>query len=162
METEGVLNRYRLNKARAVFVNTEPTKTDQAGAGETDINVIIKKYGITGVVPSAPQAPMYGDFVNIPHDLAEMMELARGAEAHRATLPEQLRGIPTDQLLALTPEQLVTILTPPKQQNEEPNENLRNTRQTDSVQHDAIRGGGRQASDGVNKRRSQQQDEADE
>lgn len=155
--------RYMENKAAAVFINTKPTKTDQAGAGETDINVIIRKYGITGIVPSAPQAPMYGDFTNIPHDLAEMMQLARTAEAHRANLPEQLRGMSLEAMLALTPEQLNTILTPPEPTTETTNnEDIRNTRSTDRLPADAVRSRRRETSDGEHQRRPKQHDEADE
>lgn len=104
---------YRKNKERAVFRNNQPTKTDQSQGHETDINVIVKRYGIGGGAPGAPGQPMYGDFTEIPDNLRDMLELTRKLEDHRARLPEQLRAMPPEELLALQPADLKRILTPP-------------------------------------------------
>lgn len=104
---------YHDNKARARTRNTQPTLTDQSQARETDINVIVGRYGISGQVPAPAQEPMYGDFSNVPTDLRAAIETARQLETHRKQLPQQLAEMPLEQILALTPEQLTNILTPP-------------------------------------------------
>lgn len=104
---------YKRNKEKAVFINTEPTLTDQAGAGETDINVIVARYGISGQIPMTGQEPMYGDFSELPESLRDYIETARTFAEHRQNLPEALRDMPLEELLALTPEELTNKLTPP-------------------------------------------------
>lgn len=103
------------NKAKAIFINTKPSKTDQSQAEDTNINIIMRKYRITGQAPGASKAPIYADFTELPTSLAEMMETARKMPSIRASLPEQLRSMPLEQLLSLTPEDLTNILTPPAQ-----------------------------------------------
>lgn len=103
---------YKRNKARAVFINTEPSKTDQGQANDTDINVIVKRYGITGTAPGASHEPMYEDFTQIPGDLRDMIEQTRSIAKLRRTLPAPLRELPVDELLALKPEQINDMLKP--------------------------------------------------
>lgn len=103
---------YLKNKARAIYMDDTPTMTDQAGARETDINVIVGRYGISGQVHGNQKEPMYGDFSNLPDGLREFIETAKTYEERRAELPEQLRGMDPEELLALTPEELTRKLTP--------------------------------------------------
>lgn len=116
------MNTYKENKANARTYNTEPTKTDQSQARETDINVIVSRYGISGQVPAPQQEPMYGDFSNTPQDLREAIEVARGIEQHRSKLPPELAEMPIEQILALTNDELTNILTPPATKPEEKKE----------------------------------------
>lgn len=104
---------YRENKQRAIYRNTEPTLTDQSQANDTDINVIVKKYGALGTVPVPPGEAMYGDFTKIPTDLRAMIEESRMLDNYRAKLPPQLKDMSVDELMELTPQKLTTILTPP-------------------------------------------------
>lgn len=104
---------YRTNKAKAVFNNTEPSLTDQSQAKDTDINVIVKRYGVHGTAPGINGEPLYGDFTNIPTDLRTMIETSRELENYRRKLPKQLAELPIEELIALTPEKLTSILTPP-------------------------------------------------
>lgn len=103
---------YAENKLRARIFNNEPTMTDQSQANETDINVIVKRFGISGQVPQGNAQPMYGDFTMFPDNLRDMMHLARDLNERRAALPPQLKNMPIEQLLALTPEELTAILAP--------------------------------------------------
>lgn len=103
---------YTTNKARAIYVDNTPTMTDQAGANETNINVIIGRYGITGQIPGAQQEPMYGDFSHLPDNLRDFIETARTFEERRAELPEVLRNMDPEELMALTPDELTRKLTP--------------------------------------------------
>lgn len=106
------LSNWKKNKAKAVFTNTQPTLTDQAGARDTDINVIVAQFGIHGQVPQGASNPLYGDFTDLPNGLRESIEMARNMRAEQDKLPEQLRGLSIDELLALTPETLREKLTP--------------------------------------------------
>lgn len=107
------MNIYQRNKIRAQFTNTEPTMTDQAAARETDINVIVSRYGISAQMPTNGSEPMYGDFSELPEDLREYIETARTFAEHRQNLPEAIRDMPIEELLALTPDELSNKLTPP-------------------------------------------------
>lgn len=104
---------YQTNKLKAKTVNTKPSLTDQAGARDTDINVIVGQFMIHGQLPGTTKQPIQAaDFTNMPTDLRGFIEMGKAIENHRAKLPAALAGLPTDKLLALTPEQLKTILTP--------------------------------------------------
>lgn len=100
------------NKIAAIFINTEPTLTDQAGARDTDINVIVAQFGIHGQAPGAPGDPIYGDFTGLPQGLRESIETARRLDIYKNQLPDALKGMSIDELLALTPETLRAKLTP--------------------------------------------------
>lgn len=107
------MSNYQKNKLAAQTRTVNPTLTDQSQARETDINVIVGRMGITGAVPGNSQPPMYGDFTNLPTDLREFIECARTIGDHWKHLPPELKGMGMDELLALTPEELTTKLTPP-------------------------------------------------
>lgn len=97
----------------AAFVNTQPTKTDQSAASQTDLNVIVNQFLKTGTTSSRGN-PRYGDFSELPQDLRGMIEQARSVQRLRRGLPDALREKPIEELLTLTPDQLTSILTPPK------------------------------------------------
>lgn len=100
------------NKKLAVFTNTEPTMTDQASARDTDINVIVTQFGIHGQAPGGADQPIYGDFTEFPTDLRETIEMGKRLAYHKGKLPDALKDMPIDELLALTPETLRAKLTP--------------------------------------------------
>lgn len=106
------LSNWKKNKQLAKTINTEPTLTDQAGARDTDINVIVGQFGIHGQAPGAPTDPIYGDFTGLPNGLRESIETARRLKQHMNRLPDQLKGMTTEEILALTPETLRAKLTP--------------------------------------------------
>lgn len=114
------MSNYARNKARAITRNTEPTLTEQSMAKDTDINVIVGRFRITGRVPGAQGQPMSGDFTQMPDDLRGYIEAAKGMKKHWNGLPEKLRNLPMDKLLALTPTELTNILTPPAQPPAQP------------------------------------------
>lgn len=93
--------------------NTEPTMTDQSGADDTDINLIVKRYGVFGTVPGTNRPPVYGDFADLPHDLRERIELIRSIPELQGGLPKELSGMQLGELLSLTPDELTAKLTPP-------------------------------------------------
>lgn len=108
------MSNYLRNKLKARTFNNLPTETDQSQAKDTDINVIVGRFLKGGTVPGNRLQPQFGvDLTNRPLGLRDMIDTARELEAHRARLPEKLRNMPTNELLALTPEQLRDILKPP-------------------------------------------------
>lgn len=109
-------------RANARTVNNDPTETDQSGAAETDLNVILKRYAQSGTIQSHGLPPMYEDWTELPEDFRGFIHKARELGALQDKLPAQLRNLPTEALLALTREQLSTILTPPAQPTDKPKE----------------------------------------
>lgn len=101
-----------MNKARAAYFETQPSKTDQSQANDTDINVIMKRYTVTGVAPGAATGPQYQDFTELPQDLRGLIEQTRSIKHLRGTLPDALRDKPMEELLTLTPAQLMALHTP--------------------------------------------------
>lgn len=113
---------YIDRKKKLATRTTKPTKTDQSMAKDTDLNVIVGKF-LKGQLPTgAPIEPVYGDFTRYPDDLRGFIKTARELNQHRAELPEKLRDMPVEQLMALTNEQLTAILTPPAPSPEPPKE----------------------------------------
>lgn len=71
-------------------INAEPTRTQQQFAGDANINTIIARYRITGILPERRGVPRYGDFTGL-----QDFQTAQGivAEANQAfqALPATLR-----------------------------------------------------------------------
>lgn len=109
--------RYLARKQAAKFRTTKPTLTDQSQAQDTDVNIIMGKFGIGGTITVQGKQPIYGDFTGLPNNLADMIRMARRTAELRQTLPPQLRQMPDEQLFALTKDQLTNILTPAPEPN---------------------------------------------
>lgn len=103
---------YKTNKERAIYRNTEPTLTDQSQAANTDINIIVTQFLRTGQAPGQ-QTPVYGDFTDFPTDLKTMFELARSVKDKIQELPDALQGMPLEQLVQLTNDQINDMLPKP-------------------------------------------------
>lgn len=104
-------------RTAARFINTEPTMTDQSAAAQTDLNIIMTQFLKSGTSPSTSQ-PVYGDFSELPTNLRDAIEQARSVSRIRSQLPPQLRDMPVEEILALTPEQIAAILTPANTQTQ--------------------------------------------
>lgn len=111
---------YQRNKQRAKYRSAKPTMTDQSQAADTDVNIIMGKFGIGGNVTVMGKQPIYGDFSEIPNDLASMIRMARTTAELRKKLPPQLQQMPDEHLFRLTNEQITAILTPPAPTPETP------------------------------------------
>jgi len=64
-------------------------------ARDTDLNIIVEKFKITGRVPSAQQQPIAGDFTNLPDDLRGFIETAKSIKDCRAKLPRNCGKCPS-------------------------------------------------------------------
>lgn len=116
-----VISNYRTQKEAAKYRSTKPTLTDQSQAADSDVNVIMAKYAVTGTAPGAAGEPLYGDFSKLPKDLRGMIEMARGIEKLRGELPAQLAQLNVADLVEMDDKTLADLLkpaqtTPPKQE----------------------------------------------
>lgn len=127
------MSKYKQNKADAVTFNEEPTMTDQSQAAQTDINVIVTQFLRTGAAPVPRTEPHFGDFTQLPEDLRGFIDLGRSIGPLRESLPPQLQGIPLDQLITMSNEQITAILTPPESPKEDKREDLRDQGPSDRL-----------------------------
>lgn len=103
---------WKKNKARAIYIDNTPTMTDQAGARDCDINVIVKQFNVHGQLPGSEKDPIYADFSELPQDYRDMLHQARDVERLRRNLPGELSNLPLDILAALTPDEVRAKLKP--------------------------------------------------
>lgn len=69
----------------------DPSRTVQSQEPESNINNIVRDFGVTGKVPTSIRAPMYGDFTGLS-DYRECLDAIRAADASFALLPSELRA----------------------------------------------------------------------
>jgi len=107
------MNAAKARSDKYATTNTDPTMTDQSGSDDTDINLIIKRYGVYGTAPGAATPQQYGDFADLPTDLAEGIKLIRSQKDLVGKLPPELQTMSIEELMTLTHDQLTEILAPP-------------------------------------------------
>jgi hypothetical protein len=73
-----------------LFCPPEGSVTQQQFKEEADINVIVRRFGLTGELPENPRPPMSGDFTNVS-DFASAMLAVRKAEEGFMEFPAELR-----------------------------------------------------------------------
>jgi len=69
----------------------EPSLAQQHFKEECDINTILQKFNITGILPEAPLSPRYGDFSGIG-DYHTAMNRVLAAKTEFESLPAQIRA----------------------------------------------------------------------
>lgn len=69
----------------------EPTLAQQHFKEECDINTILQKFSITGILPEAPLSPRYGDFSGIS-DYHTALNRVIAAQDEFEALPAQIRA----------------------------------------------------------------------
>ena len=69
----------------------EPSLAQQHFKEECDINTILQKFNITGILPEAPLSPRYGDFSGIG-DYHSAMNRVLAAKKEFEALPAQIRA----------------------------------------------------------------------
>lgn len=69
----------------------DPSLAQQHMKDECDINVIVERFGVTGMVPSSPVAPTYGDFSGVL-DYHSALNQIHATERDFMGLPAKLRA----------------------------------------------------------------------
>ncbi len=69
----------------------EPTLAQQHYKDECDINTILQKFSISGILPEAPLSPRYGDFSGIS-DYHTALNRVIAAQDEFEALPAQIRA----------------------------------------------------------------------
>ena len=69
----------------------EPTLAQQNFKDETDINYIVRQFGITGELPGKPMNPQYGDFTGVL-DYHSAVNAVLAAQDDFMGLPAQMRS----------------------------------------------------------------------
>ena len=69
----------------------EPTLCVQDQAKDTDINEIVRRFGLTGELPSGVRAPTYGDFI-FDGDYRDALEAIRNADESFMAMPADVRA----------------------------------------------------------------------
>lgn len=75
----------------SALVCEAPSVTQQHFKEECDINFILRQFNVTGVLPSNPLSPRYGDFSGIG-DYHQALNAVRAAESEFEALPGALRA----------------------------------------------------------------------
>lgn len=86
--------------------------TIQAFAEDADINVLVKRFGITGTMPAARSLPEYGDFTG-PADFQDALNRLDAAQRAFDSLPAEVRRRFGD-----TPANLLEFLHDPANEEE--------------------------------------------
>lgn len=83
---------YDVNEASdaSSLVCEDPSKAQQHAKDECDINTIVRRFGLTGELPSGVRAPTYGDFTHAT-DYHTAMNAVIAADAAFMQLPADIR-----------------------------------------------------------------------
>jgi phage internal scaffolding protein len=79
------------NSDLAKFVFTSPSRTQQSFRDECDINNILRKFNVTGELPSGSVQPQYGDFSGIT-DYQSALNAVMAAQDSFLALPAKVRA----------------------------------------------------------------------
>ena len=97
MKIEDVFIRTEFNYDRdlasdlTALANEEPSMTKQSFVEESDINTIVKRFGLTGQLPSDIRMPLNGDFQEVP-DFRTAMQLLVEAREGFMQMPADVRA----------------------------------------------------------------------
>lgn len=69
---------------------SDPSRAVQSQKDDADINVLVKRFGVTGQLPSAVRLPQYGDFEGIA-DFHDAVLAVRAAEGEFLKIPAEIR-----------------------------------------------------------------------
>lgn len=90
LRTEFNYDREKASRDSAL-VCLEPSLAVQDALEETDINTIVRRFGLTGQLPSDVRAPQYGDFTGIT-DYREALDALVAADRAFMELPANVRA----------------------------------------------------------------------
>lgn len=72
------------------FKQEEPTRTDDSFKEQSDINYIVKTFGVQAAIPQGFVAPVYADVSEVP-DYKESLDFVRSSAQEFMKLPFKLR-----------------------------------------------------------------------
>lgn len=111
---------YAINKAKAIYRSNAPSLTDQAAYKDTDLNIVIPRYLTTGHAPGQVKPGEFMDLSEVPQDLRGLIDESRRINQYRQQLPEELRDIPTEQLIYMSPEEMRRHIEGVRERNKPP------------------------------------------
>lgn len=89
--TRSALNYCRDSNSVAAGIRfDDPSRTVQSDAADADINVLVRRYGLTGTMPTGVRIPSYGDFSGID-DYRTAIEAIVSAETEFMKIPAEIR-----------------------------------------------------------------------
>jgi phage internal scaffolding protein len=77
--------------AASGLVCDDESRTIQSAKDESDINTIVRKFGLTGELPNDLKMPQSGDFTDVP-DFHTAMNLVRSAQEEFLRVPAEIRA----------------------------------------------------------------------
>lgn len=75
----------------SALVCEDPSLAQQHQAEDADINVIVRRFGITGVIPQGFVVPQYADYPEV-FDFRQAQEALRDASQRFMEVPAEIRG----------------------------------------------------------------------
>jgi len=85
-----MITKAREHSKKFATFNNEESMTQQSDAADCDINVIMKKYGATGMLPQVQMQAMQGDFSEAD-DFRSVQEKIKAANDAFAAVPAHIR-----------------------------------------------------------------------
>ena len=82
--------RFSPNNVKGIFFKN-PSLTQQHFRDECDINNIVARANVTGVMPQGTRQPLFGDFSEIPTSYLGVQEYLKNAQENFLSLPSDLR-----------------------------------------------------------------------
>lgn len=79
-----------LGEDTALYCDPSEDMTLQEYAEEADVNVMLRKFGVTGVLPVVDRKPFFADFSNIP-DYQTALNMVKEMDAAFMQLPAEVR-----------------------------------------------------------------------
>lgn len=80
-----------VSRESAIFC-PEPTKTEQSSAEEADINTIVRKFGVTGLLPTNFRVPIVDDYRDFVFDYQSALNIVREADMEFMKMPADMRA----------------------------------------------------------------------
>lgn len=77
--------------AESAFSSNQPSLTVQSQKEDADINVIVKRFGVTGQLPATRLPPQYGDFTGVA-DYRQALDIITAAGDSFMSLPAAVRA----------------------------------------------------------------------
>lgn len=87
----GAYDEKEASRACAVDFSDARDRTQQSQAAETDINGIVRRFKVTGVVPQGVRVPTYGDFTGVS-DFRSAMDAIIAAEKSFMSMSSDVRS----------------------------------------------------------------------